>query len=313
MENNNMKGSPLEKVVGGIMGFAIGDALGAPVEFKDQPHAVKDLEDSPSKGLKAGQFTDDTQQLLLVLDSLIANEGTINIGDMANRIVKLYNSPHIRSVGYTTKRAVENLRRGMLPNCSGLNGSGSLALPRVIPYSILSSLVSYNNKIDTSDIRKIMKITHDNKEVFKMGFLVNYYIQEMMNGKTCSEVTDQIVHENYFLNKKIRDKIGSVKGLAEQSGDRFKDIQKIGNTGFIEHVVYSSLYALQAGKDFKESVLIAANGTGDTDSRAAITGALAGIQYGISGIPSEWISKVEQSKDLFSKSTQLYDLREKYL
>ena len=93
MEKEAKKSSSyLDKLKGCILGFAIGDAMGAPREFLgDLPDVLK-FEPSYRKGLAAGQFTDDTQHLEIGLDSLLSNYGEIDLQDHANRLIRWYSS-----------------------------------------------------------------------------------------------------------------------------------------------------------------------------------------------------------------------------
>lgn len=305
----NDNASEKDRVQGCIIGFAIGDALGSPVEFKTRTNLVTDFEPSSTKGLKAGQYTDDTQHLLISLDSLIKNNGEIDLEDQALRLRRWYASGNARSLGYTTEQAIKRLNSGISPTDSGLdspNSCGSLAIARLIPYSLLSALLPHERKITRNNTRKILGITHAHPLVLNMGELINYYIQEMIHGKNVEAVTYQIVTENIFLNKKARKKLEKILECVDK--DPLEIIKKIGNSGFVEEVVYSSLHSVTHGPSFKESLLNSVNGFGDSDSRGAITGALYGLQVGCSMLPKDWKDKVEDGKLLKDKAEKLYFL-----
>jgi len=149
----------LDKIKGAILGFAIGDAMGAPVEFSKEPLTIKGFEPSPKKGLQPGQYTDDTQHLELSLDSLLENSGEINLNDQADRLVKWYRSGDARSMGRTTEAAIKNLIEGAEPNRSGIDhirSCGSLAIARLAPYSVLSAVNRHGYKITNPDTRKLL-------------------------------------------------------------------------------------------------------------------------------------------------------------
>lgn len=301
----------LERTIGSLLGFAIGDALGAPVEFEENSKTVTDFQPSYRKGLQAGQYTDDTQQLILALDSLIDSRGEINISELVHKLQVLYNSGEARSVGYTTSKAIKRLNEGIPPERSGgtsIRECGSLALSRLVPFSLYSALSSPKNKLTRAGTRKILGITHAHLKVLNMGELLNYYIQEMIHGKTAEQTTNQIIYENDFLNKRIRGKLeGVLKNLQDSDGSR-TIIANIGSSGYVEDILFSSLYSVMSASDFEEAILRAVNGGGDTDTRAAITGALYGLQSGISGIPEKWVTQVEDSQALKEKAEKLYDL-----
>ena len=69
------------------------------------------------------------------------------------------------------------------------------------------------------------------------------------------------------------------------------------STGFVRHTFDAALWCLANTSSYAECALAAVNLGDDTDTTAAVAGALAGIVYGIEGIPSEWLDKL-RGKDL---------------
>jgi len=302
----------LDKVKGSVLGFAIGDALGSPGEFSKNPHYLSGFESSPRKGLQAGQYTDDTQHLEVGLDSLIVYNGKINFQDHADRLIRWYKSGGARSIGRTTELAIKNLMEGVDYSKSGINHinyCGSSAIARLVPYSLLSAVSRYPHKLFRSDIKKILGITHAHRKVLAMGELYNYLIQEVANGKTPGEAINMLLFEDVFLNRRVRDKIKKVKDLSESSESPGETIQKIGDSGFVEDVIFSSIYGALKGSSFKEAVLISANGGGDSDSRAALTGTLCGLDIGASQIPVDLRTQLERNSELEKKAEEIYFLR----
>lgn len=302
----------IDKIEGCILGFAIGDAIGAPLEFSKSANTVKGYEPSPRKGLKAGQYTDDTQNLEIGLDSIIDNEGNINLEDHAKRLIGWYKSGQARSVGRTTEMAIQNLLVGMDYTQSGINhmnACGSLALSRLIPHSLLSAISRDKYKLSRKEIRSILGITHAHRNVLEMGCLFNYFIQEIVNGKSAQETLDNILLEDEFLNKRIRKKLRKTGDLSLSEIEPAQAIEELGSGGFIEDVVFSSLYGALRGEDFQSAVIISANGRGDSDSRASLTGALCGLDIGASKIPAHLIEGLERNFELRAKAKGIYGLR----
>ncbi|MBI4154987.1 ADP-ribosylglycohydrolase family protein [Candidatus Woesearchaeota archaeon] len=298
-----------DKLAGCILGFAIGDSMGAPLEFSKNPGKIIDYLPSPRKGLKQGQFTDDTQHLILGLESLIEFNGDLNLQDQADRLIQWYTSGNARSIGRTTRKAIENLLSGIDYHHSGvdsINNCGSLAIPRLIPISLMSSMNRKDHKIQRADIRSILSITHAHRNVTNMGELFNYFIQEIMQGKSTEETLDMILFENQLLNKRIRNKLSKVRDLVESDKTPIIAIEEIGNSGFVEDVVFSSIYGVLKGDDFREAILISANNCGDTDSRAAFSGALFGLDIGESNIPSDLKDRLEKREELEKMAKQLF-------
>lgn len=310
--NNLQPEEYLDRLAGCVLGFAIGDALGAPVEFLQTPKIIQGYIPSTKKGLAAGQFTDDTQHLIIGLESLIDNNGDLNLQNHADKLVQWYKSGYARSIGRTTKLAIENLLSGVDYSKSGINNinnCGSLALARLLPVSLFSSINRFDYKIIRSDIRKILSITHSHKKVENMGILMNYFIQEEMHGKSPLETIEMIISEGEFLNRNIRNSLSKIRALADSNVDPTEAIDSIGKGGFVEDVLYSAIYSALKGNDFRESVLISANGGGDTDSRTALTGALYGLYVGSLKIPLDLKKDLERKDELEQMARQIVYLR----
>ena len=169
---------------------------------------------------------------------------------------------------------------------------------------------SYEFKMQHKNIKNIMGVTHAHKKVSQMGFLINYFIQEGMQGKDPRGTTDIILFENNFLNKSARTKLKKVMHAADGSEDSTSVIEKM-NSGFIEDVTFSAIYAALKGQSFEDAVLIAANGCGDSDSRAALTGALLGMYNGASGIPAHLKLGIKDNKRLEGKAKRITKFKKK--
>ena len=71
-----------------------------------------------------------------------------------------------------------------------------------------------------------------------------------------------------------------------------RPVDEISSTGFVRHTFDASLWCLANTSSYAECALAAVNLGDDTDTTAAVAGALAGIVYGIEGIPAEWLDKL---------------------
>ena len=83
----------ITRLKNGIIGFAIGDALGVPSEFKSRNelkrYPITDMIGDGTYNVPAGTFSDDTSMTLATIDSIIET-GTINPNDMADRFLKWF-------------------------------------------------------------------------------------------------------------------------------------------------------------------------------------------------------------------------------
>lgn len=68
----------------------------------------------------------------------------------------------------------------------------------------------------------------------------------------------------------------------------------IGETGYVVDSLKVAVHSMLAGNNFEETVLHAVNLGYDTDTNAAITGALAGTFYGLESIPNRWLDSLRR-------------------
>ena len=148
-----------ERILGGLWGSLVGDALGVPVEFKDratvQADPVKEMRGFGSHRQPAGTWSDDSSLLLCSTDSLLHHD--FDTEDMGKRFVRWYQeelwTPHgkVFDIGVTTSRALARITSGVRPELVGgddqfSNGNGSLM--RIIPVSL-----RFANSSDQTDAR----------------------------------------------------------------------------------------------------------------------------------------------------------------
>jgi ADP-ribosyl-[dinitrogen reductase] hydrolase len=73
---------------------------------------------------------------------------------------------------------------------------------------------------------------------------------------------------------------------------------EIASTGYVVHTLEASIWCILTTDCYKDAVLCAVNLGEDTDTTAAVTGALAGLIYGLYKIPEEWIQKLARKEDI---------------
>lgn len=243
-----------------IYGFAIGDALGVPFEFKKRgTFTCKEMTGHGTWNLESGTWSDDTSMTLATLDS-IKEKGRIDIEDMRSRFcdwfydAKYTANNEVFDVGNTTRIALQQ-ESGMDDYYS--NGNGSLM--RILP-------LAFTEATD-DEIRAVSAITHGNK----------------ISTEACVEY----VHlARRLIN---REAIG-------YDDIKYETVEKIESSGFVLHTLIASIWCLLNTKSYEEAVLTAVNLGDDTDTTAAVVGGLAGIMYGYESIPKEWIDQLKNKE-----------------
>jgi ADP-ribosylglycohydrolase len=82
-------------------------------------------------------------------------------------------------------------------------------------------------------------------------------------------------------------------------------IKEINSGGYVIDTLEASLWCFLNSSSYAQAVLQAVNLGGDTDTTAAVTGGLAGIYYGVEGIPSEWLDQIARKQDIIDLSSRL--------
>ncbi len=291
-----------------LLGTAVGDALGVPFETKlanYEPLVAWDGQSylgSEHHRLKPGQYSDDTQMSLMVAESLIENHA-FNPDDLAERYVDWIVSGRARGYGKTTLLAVQNLVNGKHWSESGIAGSyGNGTAMRAAPFGVyfrndLQSLVSIC-KMDSS-------ITHASDEAeagsIAIGLAAAYAVNRESEG---------LLEELWRIlpDSKVKSAIYSLDSLIDSPYITPEQaLRVIGTKADVRQTVPAALYCFLKFDNYHEAVLAAIKAGGDTDTTAAIVGALFGAKLGMRGINKELANAVEQSDRLIELDSQLYN------
>lgn len=288
-----------------LLGTAIGDALGVPFESKpaDNPLLInwdrKSFLGSKYHGLEPGQYSDDTQLSIIVAESLIENSG-FDPADLAKRYVDWIESERARGYGRTTLLAINNLKSGIPWTDSGVPESyGNGTAMRAAPFGVF-----FRN--DLRSLIEIVKmdsgITHKSNEAEAGALaiaLAAYYIS--------NEDTDQLVKRicESLPDSIVKNKLKVVPVMVDSSAKPLDMLEVLGTKADVRQTVPSALYCYLKFEKFSEAITYAIRAGKDTDTTAAIVGALIGTREGARGIPREWVDGVEDKDKLMILDSKL--------
>ncbi len=313
-----------DKVKSMIIGHAIGDALGVPVEFNDrtklEKNPVTDMQGYGTYSVPAGAWSDDTSMTLCLLESL-GRLGKVDHNDIMKNFLKwMKNSEFtptdkIFDIGITTREALFNYEDGITPlSCGGEeegnNGNGSLM--RISPIALYLYAKSGDNLTD-EDLKithNISKLTHAHVRS-QMGCGIYVFIAaEILAGKKLIDAIKTGVEkarnfykgqEEFKAELEIYGRIWDIEKFA-----KLKDYN-IKSTGYVVYSLEAAIWCLLTTDNYAECVLKAVNLGGDTDTIGAISGGLAGLYYGLNNIPPEWKNElirykvIEDMCEMFAK------------
>lgn len=301
------------KVLDGIIGFCVGDALGVPVEFKTREELVKepvtDMIGYGTYNQPPGTWSDDTSLTLCLVESLCNG---LNLEDIGERYVKWYYdsywTPHNMTfdVGNTTKEAIRRISEGVSPEQAGLNdehSNGNGSLMRVLPLAFY--LKNFKDEEKYSVIYKISSITHRHlRSILACSIYVEYAIN-LLKGYSKKEAYKNMKENiiNFYSNTVFRKEFDSYNRILKYDIARLKE-EEIKSSGYVVDTLEAVFWCFLNRDGYKEVVLTAVNLGNDTDTIAAIAGGLAGIYYGIEAIPKKWIDEIARKDDIIRLAEQ---------
>lgn len=283
---------------GAFIGLAVGDALGAPVEFmtrgeiQDKYGVLKEMVGGGWLRLKPGQVTDDTE-MSLCLARAIVGAGGWDLKRAADNLAGWLKSKPI-DVGDTCRRGIRNyLLHGTMetpPNeWDGGNGAAMRALP-VVLYTVGDAALLESCVIQQAHLTHNHPLS-DAASIY-LGRLLHLALAGRSMQRLRREVGELICRYPNFC-------FDPYKGLA---------------TGYVVDTMQTVFHCFFRSRSFEGCVIETVNQGGDADTTGAIAGALAGAYYGEEAIPSRWRKKLPKGlvKEVSELSEQLVKLSPLY-
>ena len=298
---------------GGLTGLAIGDALGMQVEGLRSYEFISDYGDarvdSVNYPLKAGQYTDDTLQMLILTDSIL-EAGGFDISSFTTALKswgrEIMNDLTLsRGIGPTSIDAIQKLLDGVhWEESGGMNPTCGSAM-RVAPIGLL-----YSHDLDlTAEMAAKSSIpTHRSDESIAGAVAVAVIVAGVASGIDILNAAKKAVDYADAHSKKLSDKIRLAISLRDDPPEMV--LKTIGTSILAIESVPAAIFAALHGRNFEDALLIAVNHGGDTDSIGAMTGAIRGTMHGLDGIPQRWLDGLEDCARIISYAKRLYALHE---
>ena len=303
------------RILGGLYGSLIGDALGVPVEFKPRVDRVQDpvtdMRDYGTHGQPKGTWSDDGSLLLCAVESL-AEKG-FDTQDMGERFVRWYAhglwTAHgtLFDIGFATRQALRMIEQGCPAEIAGGDGefdNGNGSLMRILPVPLASLTCDLDTFCDR--ISRASAITHAHDRSKLACVLHGLFVRALMRG-------DDPAKAHACAASEFRARYGSHAEFAHFSPLLNPDLasqpeEAIESSGYVLHTLIASIWCLLTTNSFAECVLKAVNLGDDTDTTGCVAGGLAGVFYGTESIPADWLNALprqEALRDLFEKFVSL--------
>jgi ADP-ribosylglycohydrolase len=314
------KAELLERAAGCLLAGAVGDALGAPVEFIDRPEIIRRFgpggirDYAPAYG-GIGKITDDTQMTLFTAEGCLrALRNAATSGDRDG--VDIIRNAYLRWLG--TQTAAASAQHGNAN--SWLLGHADLFSRRAPGNTCLSALsrrgAERNDSKGCGGIMRVApcgilhvgqpalafnlgsvsaKLTHGHPTGYLSAGVFSAIIAEIMAGKSLMAAIN--VGRDILIglpdHAETLQALDMARSLAASGKAPDEAIPILGQGWIAEEALAISLYCALRAQSLEEGVITAVNISGDSDSTGAITGNLLGAIYGASAIPQRWLTTLE--------------------
>jgi ADP-ribosyl-[dinitrogen reductase] hydrolase len=293
-----------DKAVGALLGLAVGDALGGPVEGvggDDLGGKHTEMTGGGLHGLRPGQGTGDTEMALRLATSLVESGG-YDEGRALSSYVGWYRgdppgmSDHMRQVLQSVDGGADAYRATSALHFEGGVSSGNGAVMRTTPIGI--AFAGREGALRDATLADAA-LTHFDPLAGKVALLHNQVLSWVLTGGP--QLAFDQLKDPEWLDDRIEDVVipatSGVLGYAvalsrAESGSALTSIA-------------IALAAFFNADDFEKGLVWAVNLGGDADTNGAVTGALLGARLGAAAIPPRWLDALERRAELDGLGRQL--------
>jgi ADP-ribosyl-[dinitrogen reductase] hydrolase len=283
----------------------VGNQLGVPTERYGTaeairaafPQGVRDLAPAPA----GSPFDDDAAMALLLAQSLV-ERGDFDAADVADRWVKWMKADG-RGIGPTTQRALRLIARGTEPfeagrvtRSAGATASNG-AVMRCIPVAL-----RYHDNLD-----KLVRvstqqaaITHADERCTWGAAAVNLAARELLHGNP--HFVEEVLHRLEGAAPRVL--LDAVRRVPWEP-ERDLPIAVAGEYGYVVHCVEIAFWCAVHRSSLEEALVFLADAGGDTDTNAAVAGALLGARDGEAAIPPRWLGQLAMAKGISDLAERL--------
>lgn len=300
---------------GCLWGLAIGDALGASVEFQMPGtfEEVRGYRDGGPHDLQAGEWTDDTSMALALADS-IAEVGW-DLDDQATRYLDWYQNAKYSSngrvfdIGITTSSALMRFRETGDAQVSGAredraSGNGSIMRLAPVPVAYYRCFPAQLPLLLERAAESSLP-THASEKCLDACRYLALVLVGLLHGND----RDEVLSPHWEPLDQMRRQQTLQAEIDEVAQGSFRDKQppEITGSGYVVRSLEAALWAFHRAESFDEAVLKAVNLGDDADTTGAICGQLAGAYWGESGIPGNWLEDLAERQMIERIMCELID------
>ena len=285
-DKSHSKSGVLSRAQGCLLGQLIGDSLGSLVEFQspgeilfNYPEGVRDMANGGTWDTLAGQPTDDSEMALLLARSLVS-QGTFD-RDEAEKAYVFWLESNPFDIGNTILSGLTGQRS---PD-SQANG----AMMRISPLGIFGANYALDQVAEWA--RQDAAITHIHRVCQEANALFAMAIAHAVRtGCVADDLYREIAGwaEEMGVDDSLKE---TITEAADSPPDNFMRFQ-----GWVLIAFRNALWQLLNAESVEEGIVDTVMQGGDTDTNAAICGALLGAVYGREAVPNRWIETIQNCR-----------------
>jgi ADP-ribosylglycohydrolase len=336
-----------QRFLGCLLGGAVGDALGAPVEFMSRaeilnrfgPNGITDY--APAYG-GIGRITDDTQMALFTAEGLLRafvrgrmkgitsisgvtagaylrwlrtqgeTNKNISLGEgESGWLIQQESLHHRRAPGMTCLAALREMKARGDPASNDSKGCGGVM--RVAPVGLAFWQRQQVQPLQTAFKYgcELAALTHGHPTGFLTGGVLAVLVQALVDG---AALVDALTLAKTCLraspaHEETLKALELAEALSTSDKPAHEAIAMLGEGWIAEEALAISLYCALVARDFAHGVILAVNHDGDSDSTGAIVGNLLGAMHGVESIPSNWLEPLELRSVITEMAEDLFACR----
>jgi ADP-ribosylglycohydrolase len=320
----------IDRTRGALLGGAVGDALGAGVEFlslaqiREQFGLLGVSDYVPAYG-RIGAITDDTQMSLFTAEGLIrawgrfAHRGIchppsivhhaylrwlLTQGEKPKRkdidiqkdgwLFAVRGLHHRRAPGNTCVSALRAAEEWGVPEVAKNNSKGCGGVMRVAPVGLFAKVIGDDAAV-FRDAAAMAALTHGHPSGSLSAGYFAVTIAALLRGEPVPRALEaaDVVLNRHDKADEVRRAVDAARELAGRGQPGPEQLEQLGGGWVAEEALAIAVCCTLVARNFAEGVLLAVNHSGDSDSTGSMAGNLLGALFGVDGIPKRWLDKLE--------------------
>lgn len=275
---------------GALLGLAVGDALGATLEFspRDSQPRLTDMVGGGPHRLQPGQWTDDASMALALADSLLACGG-LDARHLMGAFLAWFETGAYSctgtcfDIGFTTAGALRRFAATGDPwaGSPSETEAGNGSLMRLAP----AALFALGDEGRAARLaRDQSRTTHGAPQAMDGCELFALLLREAALGAGKGALARPRPAEG--VDGPWHESIAQIAAGAWRDRTR----AQISSSGYVVHTLEAALWCVERCESFEEALILAVNLGDDADTVGAVTGQLAGAVWGAEAIPERWLA-----------------------